>query len=285
MVILNLTQLLATQFYNLAFKFWFRIVFKSFSVIFFNLSYSNPWAEREAYLFASFAFSILFFFRFWKRWVLNRQTGRAKFPVIRSKSCLILGFLLWVEDFLSLSNASGFAIVTFVFHNSASILFFHSVLTEPRIFLHICTHNRKPFLTKEFHLLINKWNTWKVTRHSPYHPYLPFLIFPPGFPLFCQLFYPVLLKNKIIYTENNGTYLLPKTHCRKGYSHQKQTVISHLHLNQTGNTESLFLLNMTWRLQIPWEKRIYSSIIFLPQTLSCKKKRPFIYKVNNKAKR
>ena len=124
-------------------------------------------------------------------------------------------------------------------------------------------------------------------QHSPYHPYLPFVIPPPPrFPLFCQLFYPVLLKHTIIYTENNGTYLLPKTRCRKGYSHQKQTVISHLHLNQTGNTESLFLLNMTWRLQIPWAKRIYSSIIFLPQTLSCKKKKkPFIYKVNNKAKR
>ena len=115
-------------------------------------------------------------------------------------------------------------------------------------------------------------------QHSPYHPYLPFVIPPPPrFPLFCQLFYPVLLKHTIIYTENNGTYLLPKTHCRKGYSHQKQTVISHLHLNQTGNTESLFLLNMTWRLQIPWAKRIYSSIIFLPQTLSCKKKKNLSY--------
>lgn len=144
------------------------------------------------------------------------------------------------------------------------------MLTEPRIFISAHTIG-SPFLTKEFQWLINKWKAWKATRHSPYHSYLPFLIPPPppGFPLFCQLFYPIHLKHTIIYTENNGTYLLPKTHCRKGYSHQKQTVISHLHLNQTGNTESLFLLNMTWRQQIPWAKRIYSSIIFLPQTLSC----------------
>lgn len=57
----------------------------------------------------------------------------------RSRSCLIRIPLSWRHD-LSLSNVSSFAIVTFVFHNSSSILVFHSVLTEPRNFRHFCTH-------------------------------------------------------------------------------------------------------------------------------------------------